>query len=56
MQEVLDNMPKDLYSTYSRIIFDLQRSDDWLVIDRILAFVSDSARQPLLPRWPNLLF
>ena len=37
-------MPEDLYSTYSRILNDLQSSDDWPVVDRILAFVSYSAR------------
>jgi len=44
VQEVLDAMPEDLYSTYSRILDDLQSSDDWPVVDRILAFVSYSAR------------
>ena len=44
VQEVLDAMPEDLYSTYSRILNDLQSSDDWPVVDRILAFVSYSAR------------
>jgi hypothetical protein len=43
VQEVLDNMFKNFYSTYSRVIFDLQRSAT-VLIDRILAFVSDSAR------------
>jgi hypothetical protein len=44
VQEVLDAMPEDLYSTYSRILGDLQSSDDWPVVDRILTFVSYSAR------------
>jgi len=44
VREVLDAMPEDLYTTYSRILNDLQRLDDWPLVDRILAFVSYSAR------------
>jgi hypothetical protein len=44
VQRVLDIMPRDLYSTYSKILHELQESSDWQVVDRTLAFVCYSAR------------
>ena len=44
VQKVLDIMPRDIYSTYSKILHELQESSDWQVVDRTLAFVCYSAR------------
>ena len=41
---MLEHMPEDLSSTYSNIISELRCSPDWIIIERILMFVTYSAR------------
>jgi hypothetical protein len=44
VKEVLATMPGSISSMYRRSLNDLQKSDDWVVIERVLAFVSYSTR------------
>ncbi len=44
VREVLDSMPTSIQTTYARILLDLHGSEEWPILERVLALVSFGAR------------
>jgi hypothetical protein len=44
VRKVLNHMPPDIQSTYMLILNQLRGSDEWVIVERTLALICDSAR------------